>query len=285
MRDSIAARFKPILDDNADVVMESTLTDFPAGQSPQDAMHFPYRLWGVATRRDVIYLLHPDKTSETQNARQWWRMQYDTETTHPTIMRDRLNLEDVLERATSESASVLLVYANDEAISPDPVALPTALEQFVKRDNIEFLEELQKDSTAWEAFGEKYNTSLDENWDKQSYEFHDHDWKNASTQEFHAQSELGKVYGSMSSATLTPNTEMEDIDGKRFDVQETEVVMREIVEVNKVKRRRESSETIGEIDGVRNGKSEAKLIDVEMDDSKEVPSVLQQAEASQRKGG
>jgi len=92
----------------------------------------------------------------------------------------------------------------------------------------------------------------------------------------------------MSSATLTPNTEIDDVDEKRFDVEGNEVVMQEMVEISGsdgVKRRRESSETIGEMDGVKHEKIEPKLIDVEMDDVKEVPSVLQRVGVAQRKGG
>jgi len=288
MRDSIAARFKPIVNDDVDVMMGSASTDFPMGQSPQDAMHYPYKLWGVATRRDVVYLLHPDMTSDVPHARQWWRMQYDTETAHPTILRDRLSLQDVLERAASESASVLLVYANEEATSSDPMPLPTALEQFVKKDNLNFLEELQKDSTAWEAFGDQYSTSVPENWKKSGYDYRNDDWNNVSAQEFHVQCDVGRVDDSMSSATLTPNTEIDDVDEKRFDVEGNEVVMQEMVEISGsdgVKRRRESSETIGEMDGVKHEKIEPKLIDVEMDDVKEVPSVLQRVGVAQRKGG
>lgn len=287
IRNSIAARFTPIVDDDADIVMDSIFTDYPPGQSPQDAMHRPYKLWGVATRRDVVYLLHPDSTSDVSGARQWWRMQYDTEATHPTVMRDRLSLQDVLERATSESASVLLVYANDAATSSDPMPLPEALEQFVKKDNINFVEELQKNATGWESYDNEYNTSAQGDWDKKPYDYRDDDWNNIGAQEFHARGDDGKVDDTMSSATLTPNTEMDDDeDGKRFD-EGNGVVKREMVEItggDGVKKRRVSSETIGEIEGVTQEKSETKMMDVEMEDVKEEPRV-HYVEVAQRKDG
>ncbi|CBY01009.1 predicted protein [Plenodomus lingam JN3] len=284
-RDSICARFKPIIDDGADIVMDATATDFPEGQSPQDAMHRPYKLWGVATRRDVVYLLHPDITSDVPDAQQWWRMQYDTESVSPVIMRDRLSLQDVLERATTESATVLLVYANEAATTSEPAPLSKPLLEFVKKDNLNFLEELQKTSKGWETYGEDYSATAGD-WDKDalppdygSQEYKDDDWNNMSAREFHSH---GHGHGvgvgvddNMSSATLTPNTEVEEADGK--PEMDTGVVMREMVEVGaegdrEFKRRRESSETIGEERGERARETRG---DVEMRDG----------EVEQRKGG
>lgn len=291
--DSISAHFKPIVDDGTDIAMDVTVTDFPEGQSPQDAMHRPYKLWGVATRRDVVYLLHPDIKSDVPDARQWWRMQYDTESTSPVIMRDRLSLQDVLERATTESASVVLVYANETAISSDPAPLPKPLQEFVKKDNLDFLEELQKSTTGWENFGDDYETAVQGDWDKvslppdyRSEDYRDDDWHNMSAKEFHSSGNGvgGGTDDNMSSATLTPNTEVED-----GYVKEEGVAMREMVEIEgerDVKRRRESSETVGEeqVERVKEKKGEVQLIDVEMEDMKEDPRV-QHVEFAEKKGG
>ncbi|KAF2854376.1 hypothetical protein T440DRAFT_465350 [Plenodomus tracheiphilus IPT5] len=295
-RDNISAQFKPIIDDGADIVMDDTAVDFPEGQSPQDAMHRPYKLWGVATRRDVVYLLYPDIKSDVPDARQWWRMQYDTESSSPVIMRDRLSLQDVLERATSESASVLLVYANEAAISSDPAPLSKPLQEFVKKDNLNFLEELQKNATGWETFGDDdYGTAVQEDWDRdaplQNYRSEDYrndDWHSMSARDFHSRGNgFGVADDNMSSATLTPNTEVDD-----GDVKGDGVVMREVVEVRgedgreMKRRRRESSETIGEerVEQVKEDKGEVKLIDVEMEDVKEEPRV-QHVEVEEKKGG
>jgi hypothetical protein len=216
---SISGRFKPTIDDGADVPMETADVHYPEGQSPHDAMNHPYQLYGVATRRDVVYLLHPDIKSDVPGAKQWWRMQYDTESNNPVIMRDRLTLQEVIERATSESASVLLVYANEAATSVEPLPLSKPLEDFVKRDKLSFLEELQKNASGWEDHGD-YSSVAQGEWDKNppDYNYHD-DWNSMSAQQYHTRD---RNDSNMSSATLTPNTELGD-DGP---------VMREMVEVN-----------------------------------------------------
>ncbi|KAI8940815.1 hypothetical protein NX059_002077 [Plenodomus lindquistii] len=295
-RDSISAHFKPIVDDGADIAMDATATEFPEGQSPQDAMHRPYKLWGVATRRDVVYLLHPDIKSDVPDARQWWRMQYDTESTSPVIMRDRLTQQDVVERAATESASVLLVYANDEAISSDPAPLPKPLVEFVKKDNLNFLEELQKNATGWEDYNDDFATAtaVQGDWDKDSlpplYRSDDYkhdDWTSMSARDFHSQGNgyAGGGDDNMSSTTLTPNTEIED------EREEKGTVMREMVDVGtdegrEAKRRRASSETVGEerVERIKEEKGEVKLIDVEMEDIKE-ESRVQHVEVAEKKGG
>ncbi len=197
--------------------METTETiDYPEGQHPQDAMHHPYHLYGVATRRDVIYLLHPDIHSNDPGAKQWWRMQYDTESSNPVIMRDRLTFQDVIERATSESASALLVYANTAATSAEPVPLSKALEDFVKKDKLNFLGELQN-AAAWDDYGD-YGNAVQSDWDIDHSKDVDYDWTNMTSSEFprHDRND-----SNISSTTLTPNTELDEADG-----------VREMIEVN-----------------------------------------------------
>ncbi|KAF1933599.1 uncharacterized protein M421DRAFT_200965 [Didymella exigua CBS 183.55] len=218
--DGIAMHFKPTIDDGAEALIDLTGPDHPEGQSPQDAMHHPYQLCGVATRRDVIYLLHPDTASNVPGAKQWWRIQYDNESGTANIIRDRVDQQQVLERATSEAASVLLIYANKAAMSEKPIPLAKPLEDFVKKDKLCFLEELQKShgldsGNAWEDFGDE----MKGDWDKASNPpGYNHDWANISSRQFH--DEMSKQSSGMSSATLTPNTEM---DGEG---------VREMVEVN-----------------------------------------------------
>ncbi|KAH8733220.1 hypothetical protein GQ44DRAFT_23252 [Phaeosphaeriaceae sp. PMI808] len=119
---SISNRFKPIVDDGAQTLIDLTEPEYPSGQSPQDAMHHPYHLCGVATHLGVVYLLHPDQASTTTPpTQQWWRIQYDTEISSPTIRRDILPQQEVLERAATESASALLIYSHASALSvPQP---------------------------------------------------------------------------------------------------------------------------------------------------------------------
>jgi hypothetical protein len=211
---SISDRFKPPVDDG--VESEAPVNDYPAGQRGEDATKHPYQLYGVSTRRDVIYLLHPDPKPDAPDAKQWWRVQYDSESTSPNIIRDRVDQQQVLERATSEAASVLLVYANEAATSAKPLPLSKPLEDFVKKDNFNFLEELQKSHQGWEDYANE-PSAVQGDWDKNPPGYN-HDWANISAHEFHKTQQDSN----MSSATLTPNTDV-DVDG------DTEV--REIVDV------------------------------------------------------
>jgi hypothetical protein len=53
----------------------------------------------------------------------------------------------VLQRASSEHTTALLIYANPTAIHAPILDLPKPLADFVKQDNFAFMEELQKQST------------------------------------------------------------------------------------------------------------------------------------------
>lgn len=267
--DDIAMRFKPTIDDGAEALIDLTEPDYPEGQSAQDAMHHPYQLCGVATRGDVVYLLHPDTASNTPGAKQWWRVQYDNESGTANIIRDRVDLQQVLERATSEAASVLLIYANKAATSEESIPLPKPLEDFVKKDKLCFLEELQKShdldsGNAWEDFGDEVRGEWDKDTNPPEY---NHDWANISSQQFH--DEKSKQSSSMSSATLTPNTEM---DGEG---------VREMVEVN------------GGMDAMTGLRSDPMEVDTQNRDTqtvgvKEVPDdepKAQHIEFAEKKGG
>ncbi|KAH7386864.1 hypothetical protein DE146DRAFT_665859 [Phaeosphaeria sp. MPI-PUGE-AT-0046c] len=226
---SISSRFKPTVDDGAEVLIDLTEPEYPEGQSPQDAMHHPYHLRGVATHLGVVYLLHPDARSASAGAQQWWRVQYDTETSSPSIRHDRLTQQEVLERAATESASALLIYAHADALSVEPELLSKPLEDFVKKDGWNFQEELQRDATGWEDM--EYETSNDVakgTWDDTPHQQqhqppgYDSDWQSISASEYH--NSHNRHDSNLSSATLTPNTEQDDMG--------TAVGVQEMVEVN-----------------------------------------------------
>lgn len=266
--DGIAMHFKPTIDDGAEALIDLSGPSHPEGQSSEDAMHYPYQLCGVATRRDVIYVLHPDTASNIPGAKQWWRIQYDNESGTTNMIRDRVDQQQVLERAVSEAASVLLIYANKAAMSEELIPLPKPLADFVKKDKLCFLEELQKNhdlgSTVWEDFGDEVKGEWVRESDPPGY---NHDWANISSQQFH--DEQSKKSSGMSSATLTPNTEM---DGEG---------VREMVEVN------------GGMDAMSGLRSDPMEVDtqireVQMVDVKEVPAdepKAQHIEFTEKKGG
>lgn len=287
---SISGRFKPRVDDNAAELIDLSETKYPEGQSPQDAMHHPYRLCGLATNLGVVYLLHPDTQSNVKGARQWWRMQYDTESAN--IRRDRLNPDEVLERASSESASALLIYASDDAMDVEPLPLPKELHEFVKKDGVNFLEELQQSQT---ANGWDYDTSGDVGqggWDKvdypPDYEGYEHEWNSVDAQAFQPHY---RQDSNLSSTTLTPNTEHDDDGGG----------VREMVEINggidaftglTHAPSTSSSQTIGrdsndamDIDAVRTkDHAPPSFTDMTMADVQDEPRV-QHVEVLEKKGG
>ncbi|KAL5121761.1 hypothetical protein ACEQ8H_000448 [Pleosporales sp. CAS-2024a] len=238
----ISSRFKPIVDDGAEALIDLTEPAFPPGQSPQDAMQHPYHLCGVATHLGVVYLLHPDATSSNPGAQQWWRVQYDTETSSPSIRRDHLSQQEVVERAATESSAALLIYAHPDALSATPVPLSGPLSDFVKKDNWAFQEELQKDSSAWEDM-DTSETAVMGDWDK-ALPGYDDDWSSLSVKEFH---DHNRQESGMSSATLTPNTEHEDSGG-----------VREMVEING---------GMDALTGVGNGGSSTVAGDVDLEEN------------------
>jgi hypothetical protein len=209
----MSARFKPVIDDANQI----TDSEYPEGQSPNDAMQHPYHLRGVATHMGVVYLLH---STPGINISQWWRVQYDTDSGPTTIRRDRISEDEVLERAATESASVLLIYAHDDALSVTPVPLSKPLVDFVQRDNLNFIEEIQKDmSSGWEDVAYDANSELPKgNWDDKPPGY-GAGWVDQSVKEYHQHQ---RNESTMSSATLTPNTEHDD-DGEG---------VREMVEIN-----------------------------------------------------
>lgn len=269
---TITGRFKPTIDDGSEALIDLAEPNYPEGQSAQDAMHYPYKLYGVATRRDVIYLLHPDTASNIPNAKQWWRVQYDNESGTANIIRDKVDQQQVLERATSEAASVLLIYANEAATSEPPLPLSKPLEDFVKKDKLCFLEELQKNHDlgaggVWENYGDEARGNWNTATDPPEY---NHDWANISAQQYHDANR--KQSPGMSSATLTPNTEVDGDAG-----------VREMIELN------------GRTDAMAGLRSDPMDVDTQtqsrdtqMVDVKEVPAEEPQAqhiEFAQKKGG
>ncbi|KAG9196032.1 hypothetical protein G6011_01153 [Alternaria panax] len=311
----ISGRFKPRVDDSTDTAAAATTDnhaketttetteniakeapepvkiEYPEGQSPEDAMRRPYQLWGVATRRDVVYIRHPDIKSNTPNATQWWRMQYDSESANPLIRRDRLSLSEVIERATTESASALLVYANDAATTAEPLPIPKSLEDFTKKDNLNFLRELQESNLGWADYGGDYGDAARGGWDdlirpipNTSFDDNDNGWSEISAKEF-SSSSRPRNDSNMSSATLTPNTEIED------DQQMVETG-NNIGAGGNGGLSSASSETVGRGDDAMDVDGESQKLqgqvrfsDVDMEDAQDDGSGMQHIEVSEKKGG
>jgi hypothetical protein len=175
----------------------------------------------------VYYLLHPDIKSNTPSATQWWRIEYSTAAgSEAYILRERLSLPAVLKKASSEYQSALLIYANDDALSVPPVPVSEALHSFVKQDNVRFLEELQN------GWGDAYDGPIEpiggwneeqltnaSSWNRNTSNTKSEEWKEYGKPNYSAfgasaykpaeRNGSGADSG-MSSATLTPNTEVDD---------------------------------------------------------------------------
>lgn len=143
-----------------------------------------YTLRGVSTKPNVTYVRRPnsdllhlndDENSSEDPESQWWRMSWVQDDGPPPapatigpVTKDQAEANkaahnptfdgsarpftvakvkegDVLEAVKSEHHSVLLVYANDNAMKFKPSELSLPLRHFVDRDNQAFAEELQEE--------------------------------------------------------------------------------------------------------------------------------------------
>ena len=97
-------------------------------------------LRGVSANGNTTYVLYPSVEDPLVNV--WWKLEYFNS---PNVLKNQVNEDEVL-HAAGESKDVLLVYASDAAITPDPkgVFLPDPLRHFVDMDNQAFQEELKR---------------------------------------------------------------------------------------------------------------------------------------------
>ncbi|KAF2474107.1 uncharacterized protein BDR25DRAFT_332296 [Lindgomyces ingoldianus] len=231
--DRISSRFKGPMDNGTESAMVATEPSSTINGFSSHALTSPFKLYGVSTRPGVYYLLHPDIKSDIPDAKQWWRIEYSTATSEAYVLRERLTLANVLEKASSEHSSALLVYANEEATRVKPADVPEQLQKFVKQDNLNFLEELTDDLEG------KSGVQQIGDWDKNLSTYADdgfahyggtsnmsafgNQFESINTAQFHSQNqESGRKDGGdeeMSSTTLTPNTEVGD-DGAGEEMRE-----------------------------------------------------------------
>ncbi|KAF2715208.1 hypothetical protein K504DRAFT_457384 [Pleomassaria siparia CBS 279.74] len=218
--DSISSRFRAPMNDpsgsNKNTMKTMEVDDVMQDAAPEDpsphSFNHPYKLCGVSTRPNVFYLLHPGIQSESKN---WWRIEYATPTTEAYIFREQLTLAQVLEKASSEHGKALLVYANEAATSVPPIPLSTPLVNFVKKDNVKFMEELQTTiggTNDWTDDGPS-TYKPDEPWETRPNAYQGFDgepgWEDMSAQQFHSRNNTNS---GQSSTTLTPNTDDDDVN-------------------------------------------------------------------------
>jgi hypothetical protein len=144
--DGISSRFRPPFDEGKEAQQKGVDS---AGVSQSDTSDpstllehtHAYRLCGVSTRSGVYYLPNPDAKSDMSIYNQWCRIEFSTATSDTVIFRDHVSLSTVLDRASSEYSSALLVYANDSALNTPTIPLSEPLQEFVNKDNAKFDEE------------------------------------------------------------------------------------------------------------------------------------------------
>ncbi|KAK2628508.1 hypothetical protein QTJ16_001611 [Diplocarpon rosae] len=127
----------------------SKLYTEPSSDPKAPTLH-RYKLRGVSITKNTMFICkqaeadvvdmgtHDDGSLAMKE--QWWRIEY-TYGTIPFVI-EKSTLEKVLE-AAMESEHAILVYASDKALNHPHIALPKALETFVRFDNRTFRSEFQ----------------------------------------------------------------------------------------------------------------------------------------------
>lgn len=109
------------------------------------------------------------------------------------------------------------MYANEAATSIELAPLSSDLEDFVKKDNLNFLQEFSQQQRQWEGKEDDGGKVIGD-WMKEKPPGYEDveglDWQNMSAKEFYGQDHSG-----ISSTTLTPNTEIDD-EGVPMEMQE-----------------------------------------------------------------
>jgi len=98
---------------------------------------------------------------------QWWRIQYDTNASDVQVHKSVSSQDEVLQAVEVEHNQALLVYASDKAVNfvPSTTSLPTALREFVDRDNAHFAQECRDHQGSWEP---SYPLNGAQGWDDEA---------------------------------------------------------------------------------------------------------------------
>ena len=82
----------------------------------------------------------------SEPSEQWWKVSYDPEGEASVIQSEKVPFERVVREACGVSCRPILVYANEKALSDDPLPLHDALKTFLKLDNRLFKMELTEEA-------------------------------------------------------------------------------------------------------------------------------------------
>lgn len=98
------------------------------GESTRDTPN-RYYLRGVATSSLDYYIIGPEPKPDEPSTPQWWHVNYDWKKgDDATIKRERVTLNDVIDKASVGCSKALLVYANDASTGVERTPIAAALE-------------------------------------------------------------------------------------------------------------------------------------------------------------
>lgn len=143
---------------------------------PSEPPHHRYTLRGVSigpvtNNPHKLFVLERAKPEDADdilsteaNDWQWWRLDFLTGDLRP-VVQVKATEEEVLEAASTEATSALLVYASERAVSYQPGGLPPQLHNFVRADNLFFTAELEASNQPIMASPGKRKAAGDEDWE------------------------------------------------------------------------------------------------------------------------
>ncbi|KAL1608222.1 hypothetical protein SLS60_003161 [Paraconiothyrium brasiliense] len=178
--------------------------------SEHDTQHkfkHPYRLCGVAKSKTEYYICHPVKEpGYLEHDHAWWHIKYELPNSSSSseepasITRDWKDITDVLNDVSKISESTVLVYGNDAAFSPSLTPLSSKLETFVKKDSLNFQQQVATAEAAWLDQGQNEANQVTGDW----FEGGD-GWHNDVNAKQGYQKDTFE--STLSSKTLTPETD------------------------------------------------------------------------------
>ena len=115
---------------------------------PKTCPTHKYTLRGVATTPSTCYVLEKTRFEADNDLIelegrewQWWKLEYVSTDAQP-VVTTKVSEKDVLIAARFQSRTVLLVYADEDAVNYESTPLPSQLSNFVRTDNLSFQAEL-----------------------------------------------------------------------------------------------------------------------------------------------
>jgi hypothetical protein len=161
-------KMKVDLDAQMRVIRQQLTT---ASDDPSEPPYNKYVLQGVSTKPEVVYVRHRnpdllglDDGDAARSEWQWWKLTWSnnssSEPSHPPMIGpvtqaqaqaagnglpggasysvSKITEEDVIEAAKVENHSVVMVYANQNAMNFECTPVSQALQLFIKQDNLMF---------------------------------------------------------------------------------------------------------------------------------------------------